>query len=110
MDNLSHFDLAFQVYFLTKRSQFDSGFFRGNGYHKGGGLLKEKQAMKNKTYLLCEMAGRVSGETPEQIFAEQRNMPYGGIERAIVILKYDESPIGIVARALFPCITIVEID
>ena len=80
------------------------------GIIKGAALYGGKQAMKNKTYLLCEMAGRVSGETPEQIFAEQRNMPYGGVERAIIILKYDESPIGIVARALFPCITIVEID
>ena len=66
--------------------------------------------MKNKTYLLCKMAGEVSGETPEQVFAEQRDTPYGGVERAIIILKYDESPIGIAARALFPCITIIEID
>ena len=110
MDNLSQFGSAFQVYFLTKRNHFDSGFFRGDGYHKGGGSFKEKQAMKNKTYTLCKMASRVSGETPEQIFAEQRSLPDGGIERALFILKEDKGVIGALARALFPCITIVEID
>lgn len=63
-----------------------------------------------KTYTLCKWAGLVSGETPEQVFAEQRSLPDGGIERALFILKADKGVIGALARALCPCLEIIEID
>jgi hypothetical protein len=62
----------------------------------------------NKMWQFCHMAGDVVGETPEQVFAEQRFLPYGGIERASIILKYDEGPIGVIARAVFPCLEIID--
>jgi hypothetical protein len=67
--------------------------------------------MKSKMiYNICELAGRCSGETPEQIFVEQRNMEFGGLERAVSILKDDQSSAGVMARALYPCLEIIEID